>query len=247
LFEGRKGESAEVPSAKTTRGSSNFPSHTRKKVLVILIAGLLIAFALIMVYNFKAPQTSTEQPNTQPPALVQDLPVITSTLTLKGGSLVIVQTETGVKVVISNSSLPDGTPINVTSIYYGHTLPSGINGTIAAGIAFYDVKVTLASGAPLDSQANALVYISNPIFVSASKLYYWNESAWLPVNTQMVEIDTISGPFKATELTGTPLGVSGAEMMLVVPEYPLGSFLAVFACFAAFAIFKMRRKQINQR
>ena len=240
----RKGELTTMQlSANTQGGGFHFNRSSRKRLFIVLVIALLLLLVFLMANYFVAPKPSNEQliPQVQPPSLLENTS-ITTTVTLQHGSFTVVHTETGVKVTLTGSSLPDGSQINVTSIYYGLAPPQEVHTVKLPGIAFYDVKVTQANGEPLGSDGKALVYISNPRFNGAYKLFYWNNSTWAPVNTQIVEGDTLCGPFMAPQLTGTLIGISIPQLH-VVPEYPLGTLLAVLACFAAFALHRIRQKE----
>jgi hypothetical protein len=229
-------------SVNTQDRSLHSNRFSRKRLSIVLVIALLLLLAFLMAYYFVATKPSEQPiPQVQPPSLLEDTP-ITTTVTLKRGSFTVVQTETGVKVTLTGSSLPDGSQINVTSIYYGSAPPQEAHAVSLSGIAFYDVKVIQANGEPIDSDGNALVYISNPRFNGAVKLFYWNNNSWTQVNTQTVEADTLCGPFMATQLCGTLIGVS-VPQVFVVPEVPLGSLLAILACFAAYALHRIRQKQ----
>jgi hypothetical protein len=216
----------------------------------------LLLLVFLTAYNFAPPpKPSNEQviPQVQPPSLLEGTQ-ITTTVTLQHGSFTVVHTATGVKVTLTGSSLPDGSQINVTSIYYGsdppevHVVNSPTATISLSGIAFYDIKVTLANGEPLGSDVNALVYISNPCFEGADQLpllFCWNNETWAPINTQTVEVDTLFGPFRASQLCGTLIGVGALHVDIipvnVIPECPLGTFLAVLTCLAAFALHRTRK------
>jgi hypothetical protein len=244
-------------SANTQGGGFHFNRSSRKRLFIVVVIALLLLLAFLMAYYFVAPKPSNEQviPQVQPPSLLENTS-ITTTVTLQHGSFTVVHTKTGVKITLTGSSLPDGSQINVTSIYYGsdppqvHVVNSSTVTVSLSGIAFYDVKVIQANGEPLDSDGNALVYISNPRFEEAEKLpllFYWNNKTWASVNTQTVEADTLFGPFMAPQLSGTLIGVGALQVNVipvnVIPECPLGTALAVLVCFAAFALHRIRKKQ----
>jgi hypothetical protein len=213
----------------------------RKWLLLLLLLLLLLIGTFFLASPATEPEKPSAQPKALPPETVLNTPVSTDAV-LMGGSVTIVQTETGVKVTITNSTLADGTNVKVTSVFYGNHPPSGVSRVIEVGIAYYDVKVTLASGEPLDSGAHIDVYISNSRFTNISRIHYWDGSDWNHVETQMVEIDTLLGPFKPSELLGTPIEVSG-PLLHKVPELPLGTIMAVGACFAGLVFFKRRQKK----
>lgn len=253
----RKGELTTMQlSANMQDRNFHFNHFSRKRLSIVLVIALLLLLAFLMAYYFvPTPKPSNEQviPQVQPPPLIEGTP-ITTTVTLQHGSFTVVQTETGVKVTLTGSSLPDGSKINVTSIYYGsnppevHVVKSATTTISLSGIAYYDIKVTLANGEPLGSDVKASVYISNPRFEGTDQLpllFYWNSNMWAPVNTQAVEADTLFGSFMASQLCGTLIGVGALHTDVipvnVIPECPLGAFFAVLTCFAAFALYRIRK------
>lgn len=233
----RKGELATMQlSASKPKSSLHINRSSRKRLAMVLSIALMLLLVFLLAYYVGSREPSSEQllPDVQPSSLLENT-LITTTVTLQHGSFIVVHTETGVKVVLTGLSLPDGSKINVTSIYYGSVSPQQTQTISLNGLAFYDVKVTLFNGETIDSEANVLVYISNPLFNQADKLFYWTVSAWAPVNTQIVETDTLSGTFMVSQLGGTLIGVSAPEVF-VVPEMPLGSLFAVLACLAGYTL-----------
>jgi|WetSurMetagenome_2_1015567.scaffolds.fasta_scaffold17129_5 hypothetical protein len=217
----------------------------RRKWLFLL---LLLLLLLVGVYLFapgtKNPEKPSAEPKALPPEVALNTPISTDAV-LTGGSVTIVQTETGIKVTITNSTLANGTNVKVTSVFFGNQPPNGISRIIDVGIAYYDVKVTLASGEPLDSGAHIAMYISNPRFTNVCLLHYWDGNGWNSVDTQLVEMDTLLGPFKPWELTGTPIEVSEPVLPVLhdVPEVPLGTVAVAVVCFAAFVLFRVHQKK----
>ena len=234
---------------ENTKGERFHSLRKQRKWLLLTLLVLLLLLIFLLGRNSWPTAPPVEQPTATPPNPFINNPnatTITINATLSGGSITIVQIETGVKITITGSTLPNGTEIRLTSVYYGQNLPSGISNTIPVGIAYYDVKVTQASGMPLDPHAKISLYLENSLFRNVNTMYYWNGQNWTRVNTQLVEVDTLFGTFTPSELTGTPIEVN-VPLALPVPEVPTGTILAAATCLAAFLVFKIRPNQTTHR
>ena len=98
-----------------------------------------------------ATPTPTAAPTPTPTATPSPTPIpvttASTTTTVTDNTAKVDQTATtGVSVTVSGSSLSNGEQLNVTSVNYGSTTPSGTS-TLSCG-AFYDVKVTSSAEQP---------------------------------------------------------------------------------------------------
>jgi DNA-binding beta-propeller fold protein YncE len=161
--------------------------------------------------------------------------------TAKSGSINVDQTAmTGINAAITQSAIPDGTTLKVTTINYGTNQPDGTASVMSNGAIFYDVQVVPNSGPALDATINVVVSISDNSFTASSILYYWNGNAWTPATDQhFTAPNTLTGSVPASALTGTPIMV-GTSSLFVLPEYTLGGLLALIACFAALIVYKRK-------
>jgi hypothetical protein len=161
--------------------------------------------------------------------------------TVTDGSINADQTATtGINVAITQSSIPDGITIKVTTTNYGTTQPDGTTLPTSLDAKFFDVQVLANAGPALDSTITVVVSISDDGFNANSVLYYWNGNNWVPAaNQQFTAPHMLTGEIAASALTGTPLMVSQSSLFQV-PEYPLGGLLALIAFFAALIVYKRK-------
>jgi outer membrane protein assembly factor BamB len=184
-------------------------------------------------------QTSTpsQTPTPSPPSVQS----ATSTTTVTDNSATVDQSaKTGVNVVVSGSSLQDGTQVNVTSTKYGDSQPSETGSISVTGAVFYDVSVTSSSGA-LSSGISVKVSISNPAFSSASVIEYWNGNSWVSVATTFTAPDTVSGTVPASALTGTFFVVGNPRQVAEFPSIILT--LIVFLMLGVLFVYVKKRNQ----
>jgi hypothetical protein len=93
----------------------------------------------------------------------------------------------------------------------------------------------------------ATVTITNLNFDEYSTLYYYNttQGQWISASTEFQSPHTLVGTFEAVALTGTPIAGTDPSTLFCLPEYGVGTLLALFSFFAAFALFKIRGKQAH--
>lgn len=146
----------------------------------------------------------------------------------------------GVSVTTTDTSLPNGYPLQFTSIKYGTTVPSTTTSLSVSGNLYYDVQILPPSGT-LGSDVMVTVQITDPSFVSASTVSYWTGFAWQSIPCSFIAPNTVSFTIEASKLSGTEFAVH-QDFIVVTPEYPLGAILAVAACLFAVAVFKTAKK-----
>jgi parallel beta-helix repeat protein len=149
--------------------------------------------------------TPTSTPTSTPTPSVA--PSSSSNITVNNNSATVDQSsKTGVSVTVTGSSLESGTKLNVTSINYGDSPPSGFSPVSVSGAVFYDVKVTAYSGT-LGPDVSVAVTFTSSSFTDASVIEYWNGASWISVDTTFNAPHTVSGNIPSSALTGTPIVV----------------------------------------
>ncbi len=228
---------------------SGFNLHNSfyKKLSVILLILLLAVITFFTVSYLTAPSNNLSNPQ----------PISETTSLFPTNHVVYVDdnSTTGVIVEISGSSLPDDAYFTITTANYGTNVPKDagapltVEGAIAAG--YYDVKVTTNITLSLDIIAK--LTITNLNFNEHSTMYYYNttQGKWVSVSTEFQPSHVIVGTLAAIALTGTPIGGTDNPLLgplFVASEYSIGvgTLLALFACFAAFALFKIRGKHTDK-
>lgn len=181
---------------------------------------------------------------------------------------------TDIIVDISGNSLPDDAYLTINTTKYGTDVPQDVAPLVIEGttvVGYYDVKVV--TNVTLTPDVMVKVTITNPNFNEHSTMYYYNtdtaQGKWVSVLTEFQSPHTVVGTFAVIALTGTPIAVlnnnspspssspspslspspsSDPSQLdpLVAPEYGVGTLLALFACFAAFALFKIRGKHTDK-
>jgi hypothetical protein len=132
-------------------------------------------------------------------------PSATTSVTVSDNFATVDQSaKTGVSIVVSGSSLQDGTQLNVTSTNYGGNQPEDTGVAPLDAIAFYGFNVAPDVGA-LISDVFGDISISNPSFNSSSAMEYWNGVDWVSVATRFTAPDTVSGTIPASALAGTTI------------------------------------------
>jgi len=138
-----------------------------------------------------------------------------TSILISGSWAFIDQTKvTGVYAEIVGSSAPVGTSLIIISSNQGTTYPYG-SGTLQLGDPdFYDVQVS--SNVSLGLDAMAVINITNPDFTSQnSVMSYWDGIGWVPVPSQFIAPDTVSGNLSVSDLTGTPIMVANSSSCVV--------------------------------
>ena len=132
-------------------------------------------------------------------------PSVTTAVTVSSNSAIVDQlAKTGVSVVVSGSSLQDGTQLNVTSTNHGDNQPEDTGAVPVDAIAFYGIHV-VSNGGALSSDVSGDISISNPRFNSASVMEYWNGLTWISVATRFTAPDTVLSTIPASALAGTTI------------------------------------------
>jgi hypothetical protein len=234
-------------SARTIGSGFNLHNNFYKKLSVILLILVLAIITFVTVSYLTAPSNNLSNPQ----------PISETTSLFPTNHVVYVNdnSTTGVIVEISGSSLPDDAYFTITTANYGTNVPKDagapltVEGAIAAG--YYDVKVTTNITLSLDIIAK--LTITNLNFNEHSTMYYYNttQGKWVSVSTEFQPSHVIIGTLAAIALTGTPIGGTDNPLLgplFVASEYCIGvgTLLALFACFAAFAFFKIRGKHTDK-
>ena len=137
--------------------------------------------------------------------VITPAPNATTDITVSNNSATVDQSvKTSVSVVVSGSSLQDGTQLKVTSTNYGDNQPEDTGIASFDAIAFYGIQVVPNVGA-LNSDVFGDIAISNPSFNSSSIMAYWNGMNWISVATRFTTPDTVSGTIPASALAGTTI------------------------------------------
>jgi outer membrane protein assembly factor BamB len=113
---------------------------------------------------------------------------------------------TGVKTIISGSSLQAGISLGVASVAYGSNQPPGTGSGVNEAV-FFDVEVS-AGGVALTPGITASVYLTDQSFTASSTISYWDGSTWVSVSTVFVTPDVVSCNLPLSDLTGTPIMVT---------------------------------------
>jgi hypothetical protein len=230
-----------------------------KRLSVILLILLLAVITFVTVSFLTTPSYNLSSP--------QPVSHTTSLFPTNHAVYVDDNSTTNIIVEISGSSLPDDAYFTINTTNYGTDVPQdagaplAVKGATVAG--YYDVKVT--TNITLSPDVMAKVTITNLNFNKHSTMYYYNttQGKWISVSTEFQSPHTLVGTFAAIALTGTPLGGAGTNdgspssspspsplsfpsPLFSVPEYGVGTLLALFAFFAAFALFKIRGKHTDK-
>lgn len=231
-----------------------------KRLAIALLILLLAVISFATVSYLTAP--SYHLTNAQPVSRTTTLYPTNHTVHIDDNS------STDIIVDISGNSLPDDAYLTINTTKYGTDVPQdaaplAIEGTTVVG--YYDVKVV--TNVTLTPDVTVKVTITSPNFNEHSTMYYYNtaQGKWVSVLTEFQSPHTVVGTFAAIALTGTPIAVlnnnspssspspspsqpdpSDPSPLFVVPEYGVGMLLALFACFAAFALFKIRGKHTDK-
>lgn len=234
-------------SVRAVRRSFNLHNNFYKKLSVILLILLLAVITFVTLSYITTPSNNISSPQ----------PVTQTTSLFPTNHVVYVDdnSTTNIIVNITGSSLPDDAYFTITTTNYGTDVPKDagapltVEGTPAAG--YYDVKVT--TNITLSTDVITKVTITNLNFNEQSTMYYYNttQGKWVSVSTEFQSPHAIVGTFAAIALTGTPIGGTGNPLLgplFVASEYSLGvgTLLALFACFAAFALFEIRGKHSDK-
>jgi hypothetical protein len=142
---------------------------------------------------------------------------------VSGGNAVISQeATTGVSVVITSSTSPDGTGIALVSQDLGASEPSGTATTdlIKYPISFYDVQILGGSGT-----GTAMVYITNAGVTSATEMQYWDGTEW---------VTPAYGVGETTVCAAIPVSALG-QTPVVIGHDPPGSDSTTLTCLSVWA------------
>jgi hypothetical protein len=224
---------------------NNFVSHKNffKRLSVLLLILLLaVVISLVSVSYLTAPRHQLTSPQ----------PVSKTTSLFSNGHVVYVDdnSTTNIIVNITGNSLPDDAYFTIITTNYGTDVPQdagaplAIEGSSVAG--YYDVKVI--TNITLSPDVTVTVTITNLNFNKYSTMYYYNTTRgnWVSVPTEFKTPHTLVGTFAAIALTGTPIACTSLSTLFCLPEYGVGTLLALFSFFAAFALFKIHSKHTDK-
>lgn len=158
-------------------------------------------------------------------------------VTVSGGNASVDNTaSTGVSASITGLSGASSATIQTQSL----NSPSTGVGTFSTSgtAAYFDVKVTLPSGASAGS-ATATVCFSSPSVSSTDTLYYWSGSSWTQASSVTVTPPKICGSVPVSALTGTNF-VAAPPSAADYTLYYVGGFVVVIIVIVI-AILVMRR------
>ncbi len=175
-------------------------------------------------------------------------PSATSAVTVANNAATVDQSaETGVSVVLSGSSLQDGTELNVTSTSYGGSQPEDTGEVPVDAIGFYGLHVASMVGA-LSSDVTGEISISNPGFNQDSVMEYWNGINWISLTTRFITPDTVSSTIPSSALAGTTIlvGTSKAEASTspfsISPLIVIAVIVAIAAVLGVLFVYLRKRK-----
>ena len=246
-------------------GIENKQPRKNKKRAIFLILLLVIAATLITVSYMSLPT------NKETPQIKSDVTTVYPT----NHTVHVDHSQTSSIVVdITQQSIPDDVYFIVNTTSTGTEVPADaighqlmIDNTPAAG--YFDVKVT--TNMTLTPEIMVKITITNPVININSAMYYWNstQGKWVAIATEFQSPHTASGYLSAMALTGTPIGIFNGSpgdavenptatpttseggpdyhSPMVAPEYQWGALLAIGVCFAALAVFKVRKTTKNQQ
>jgi Tol biopolymer transport system component len=131
----------------------------------------------------------------------------TATVIVSGGGA-SADLSDGVSTTITGSSLPDGTDMTISSVYYGGNQPSGTGSILLNGAEYYDVRIDPA----VDGTAHiSLTSASVTLYTVIQYSWYgiWYDAA----NNEVTGPDsgtgwyTVSGDIPVEFLSGTPIAI----------------------------------------